>query len=242
MKKIYPFNLLVLTFFLLLTNSVFSKVTTINKEIIKKSKNVLPPSTTLAASLTPFSTCKGMASLPKVFQVSGLNLTYSIKISISNSSYELSLDGTTYNNAPSTSPLTLTYASTVSATNIYVRLKSTAIAAPICVITCTSTGASSKTATISEGNVNTAVGGSIIGATKICSGTNVTLTLKDYSASTITSWMSSTDNFTNPANTTIYNNNTPSFTAYNFTTNTSYKANLSCVTTAGTTTATSSLI
>ena len=132
-----------------------------------------PPEIATSGTLTSFSSCSGTVSSEKSFSITGYGLLANITLTAP-TGFELS----TTSGGTFTSPITLTQSGGgVSATTIYVRMKSNATGSPSGDISCASTSATTQTVAAS-GLVTTSVTPAVSasGTSSICSGTSVTFT------------------------------------------------------------------
>ena len=181
----------------------------------------ISPNISVTTSTFPsLNICINGTSPYNTFSVSGVDLTANVTVTAPTGFQVSTATGSGY-----ASSLTLTRTgSTVSATNVYVKLTSTTVAGSFSGnISLASTGATAKTLAVVGVVSATSVGGSISGGASVCSGTNSTvLTLSGHTGS-ITKWQSATNSGFTTGLTDIANTAT-TYTASNLTTTTYYRA------------------
>lgn len=161
-----------------------------------------PPEIATSGTLTSFSSCAGTVSSEKSFSITGYGLLANITITAP-TGFELS----TTSGGSFTSPITLTQSGGgVSATTIYVRMKSNATGSPSGNITCASTSATTQNVAVSGVVSPVSVGGSVASNQNVVSGGNAaTVNLSGHTGS-VTKWQRSTisdfSTVTDVANTT----------------------------------------
>ena len=147
-----------------------------------------PPEIATSGTLTSFSSCTGTVSSEKSFSITGYGLLANITITAP-TGFELS----TTSGGTFTSPITLTQSGGgVSATTIYVRMKSTATGSPSGNITCASTSATTQNVAVSGVVSPVSVGGVVDSNQSVLSGGNAaTVNLSGHTGS-VTKWQRST--------------------------------------------------
>ena len=141
-----------------------------------------PPEIATSGTLTSFSSCTGTVSSEKSFSITGYGLLSNITITAP-TGFELSTtSGGTFN-----SPITLTQSGAgVSATTVYVRMKSTSSGSPSGNITCTSTSATTQNVSVSGSVSTVSVGGSISPNQNVASGRSAaTVNLTGHTGSVV---------------------------------------------------------
>jgi len=147
-----------------------------------------PPEIATSGTLTSFSSCSGTVSSEKSFSITGYGLLANITITAP-TGFELS----TTSGGTFTSPITLTQSGGgVSATTIYVRMKSTATGSPSGNITCTSTSATTQNVAVSGVVTPSSVGGSVASDQNVVSGGNATTVNLTGHTGSVTKWQRST--------------------------------------------------
>ena len=109
-----------------------------------------PPTITTSGSLKTFTTCSGCAVTPQRFSVSGSNLNGSIVVTAPTGFQVSLIDNSNFTSSVSISP----NSGTVTTTNIYTKLTNNSVSANSGVISVTSTGATSKTVTVTTNTDN----------------------------------------------------------------------------------------
>jgi hypothetical protein len=170
----------------------------LNLELTRQSS----PSITSNGTLSPFSTCAGIASNSQTFTISGTGLTANIVLTAP-TGYELSLGGTIY----SSPTLSISQVGgVVTSTTVYVRLKSNATNGASGNVSATSTGATTINVATGTGVV-TAIPSAPSGAGSNCGTGTVSMTASGCVGGTI-SWygsltggsaLSTGNNFTTPS-------------------------------------------
>lgn len=147
-----------------------------------------PPTISTSGTLTSFSSCSGTVSSEKSFSITGYGLLANITITAP-AGFELS----TTSGGTFTSPITLTQSGGgVSATTIYVRMKSTTTGSPSGNITCASTSATTQNVAVSGVVSPVSVGGVVDSNQSVLSGGNAaTVNLSGHTGS-VTKWQRST--------------------------------------------------
>lgn len=147
-----------------------------------------PPEIATSGTLASFSSCSGTVSSEKSFSITGYGLLANITITAP-TGFELS----TTSGGTFTSPITLTQSGGgVSATTIYVRMKSTATGSPSGNITCASTSATTQNVAVSGVVSPVSVGGVVDSNQSVLSGGNAaTVNLSGHTGS-VTKWQRST--------------------------------------------------
>ena len=161
------------TFQIYATNSVGNSTIVTTSPVTPQ----LPPTITTNGTLTAFSACTGVASATQSFTVSAVSLTNNL-ILTAPTGYEIATSvGGTYSNTVSLTPSS----GTVSNTNIYVRLTSSAFNGASGNISAASISATAKTVATGVASVNTSLTASVTissnaTANTSCTGTSVTFT------------------------------------------------------------------
>lgn len=147
-----------------------------------------PPTISTSGTLTSFSSCSGTVSSEKSFSITGYGLLANITITAP-TGFELS----TTSGGSFASPITLVQSGGgVSATTIYVRMKSTASGSPSGNITCASTSATTQNVAVSGVVSPVSVGGSVASNQNVVSGGNAaTVNLTGHTGSVV-KWERST--------------------------------------------------
>jgi hypothetical protein len=149
-----------------------------------------PPTISTSGTLTSFSSCSGTISSEKSFSITGYDLQANITVTAP-TGFELS----TTSGVSFSSPLTLVQSGGgVSATTIYVRMKSTATGSPSGNITCTSTSATSQNVAASGTVSSLTIGGTVSSNQNVNNGdspNDISLTGNNGS---VVKWVSSPDN------------------------------------------------
>jgi len=149
-----------------------------------------PPTISTSGTLTSFTSCSGTVSSEKSFSITGYGLLANITVTAP-TGFELS----TTSGGSFSSPITLVQSGGgVSATTIYVRMKSTATGSPSGNITCTSTSATSQNVAASGTVSSLTIGGTVSSNQNVNNGNSpndISLTGNNGS---VVKWVSSPDN------------------------------------------------